>query len=157
MWWRKSKTRDSSFSYSKSTTTVSTSVSVNGRQIELPDGADLATVAEMLAQSGLDQATIDQVLATVGNTAEASSSTGAESVQVACDGCSRTVAFGKGTCMYCGTALSLPDATATRTIDQASSSRPTWMGRSGCEVLAQRAWSSGWSAARPSSSAATRA
>ncbi|MGI9238365.1 MAG: hypothetical protein ACR2QZ_13265 [Woeseiaceae bacterium] len=114
------KGKERSFSFSKSTTTVSQSVSVNGRQIEFPDGADLNELAEMLAQSGLDQQMIGQILASTGQASHTSASASNENagIKVDCAACSRTVVFGKGSCMYCGNTLSLPEKNVARTIDE---------------------------------------
>ena len=120
MSWFKGKAKEKSFSFSKTTTTVSKSVSVNGRQMELPDGANLSELIDMLSQSGLDQQMISQVLATVGQDSNAATATSSQDagVKVDCGSCSRTVVFGRGSCMYCGSALELPGSNEARSIDQ---------------------------------------
>ena len=120
MSWFKGKSKDRSFSFSKTTTTVSKSVSVNGRRIEFSDGASLSELTEMLAQSGLDQQMISQVLASVGQSSHSATATSSQDagVKVECGSCSRTVVFGRGSCMYCGSDLTLPDDNAVKSIDQ---------------------------------------
>ncbi len=97
---------------------MSTSVSVNGKEIELSGDMGLNEIKAMLAQSGLDADLIDGVVASMGQLPQSSSADAAHAqTKVDCSGCSRTVVFGKGNCMYCGNPLTLPDALAEKSID----------------------------------------
>ena len=115
IWSRDKKSKEKTFSFSKTTTTVSTSVSVNGKQMEMGKGVDLSDLETQLKAAGMSEQQVSEALSslqTVQKSAQVEATSDAQ-VKVDCVGCSRTVAFGKGNCMYCGSPLHLPEENLT--------------------------------------------
>jgi hypothetical protein len=103
------KRSDKSFSFTKTTTSYTSSVSVGGKRIDFDSLPDDAAIIAELQEAGLDSDLISQTLDALKSSRVDSRSDNQINAQekVECQGCKRTVAFAKGSCMYCGTPLEL--------------------------------------------------
>jgi len=88
-----------------------TVVIVNGKEIDLGENQGDVDLASILKSSGINMDLIpESLLSPISDslaTNTVTSSTNSK-VKVDCSSCNRTVAYGKGSCFYCGNALMLP-------------------------------------------------
>ncbi len=115
MWSRDKKSKEKTFSFSKTTTKVFTSTTVDGREVEMGADLNLSDLEAQLKATGMSEQMINQALSALQNqqqSTEVEANAHAQ-VKVTCGDCSRTVAYSKGNCMYCGSPLQLPEENLT--------------------------------------------
>ena len=94
----------------ESTKTV---ITINGKRVELDDSQGGLDALSILKSQGID---IDQFPESMLSEISGMLSTGTinknshSNVKVDCTSCTRKVAYGRGSCMYCGAPLTLPES-----------------------------------------------
>ena len=97
-----------------------TVVTINGKEISIDGLGNENELMSLLKNNNLDSNMISQLMqqATNNNLESNANSTNNKFTKVDCSSCNRAVSYGKGNCMYCGSALTLKAETASKSTNE---------------------------------------